>query len=146
VINCRAFQGLSTDAMRAAARHFGAALRPGGACIIDTMNVQGQLRNRIEDSLIAAGFYMPFQKSERWYREQLDGTGIVYGMVLGRPHIPARDQYPPGHFSEFAERDQQILDSLRSEYEKRHQDEEAEVSAIVNNPATIVAHVVYATG
>jgi len=146
VINCRAFQGLSSGAMRAAAGHFYASLRAGGACIIDTMNVQGLDRNLIEDSLIAAGFYIPFQKSERWYRQELDSTGIVYGMVLGRPHIPARDQYSPEHFSELAKRDQQILDSFRVEYETRRQDEATEVHAIVNDPATIVAHVVYATG
>jgi 2-polyprenyl-3-methyl-5-hydroxy-6-metoxy-1,4-benzoquinol methylase len=146
VINCRAFQGLSSGAMCAAAAHFYAALRPGGACIIDTMNVQGNRRNLIEDSLITAGFYIPFQKSERWYRQQLDSTGIVYGMVLGRSHIPASDQYPPEHFSEFAKRDQQILDSLTGEYERRHRDEADEVNAIVNNPKTVVAHIVYATG
>jgi hypothetical protein len=146
VINCRAFQGLSSGAMSAAAGHFYAALRAGGACIIDTMNVQGQDRNLIEDSLIAAGFYIAFQKSERWYRQQLDSTGIVYEMVLGRPHIPAGDQYPPKHFNKFAKRDQQILDSFRVEYERRCQGEAAEVNAIVNNPATIVGHVVYATG
>jgi hypothetical protein len=132
--------------MRVAAGHFYAALRPGGACIIDTMNVQGQDRNLLEDSLIAAGFYIPFQKSERWYRQQLESTGIVYGMVLGRPHIPAWGQYPPEHFTEFAGRDQQILDSFHVEYERRLQDETAEVNAIVNDRATIVAHVVYATG
>jgi hypothetical protein len=96
--------------------------------------------------LIAAGFYLPFQKLERWYRQQLDGTGIVYGMVLGRPHVPAGDQYPPEHFTEFAARDQQILDSFRVEYERRLQEESAEVSAMVNDQATTVAHVVYATG
>ena len=94
VINSRAFQGLSSNAMRAAAGHFYTALRTGGACIIDTINVQGHNRDLIEDSLIAAGFYIPFHKSERWYRQQLDSTGIVYEMVLGRPHIPNRDQYP----------------------------------------------------
>jgi len=146
VINCRAFQGLSTLAMHAAARQFYAALRAGGACIIDTMNVQGQHRNLLEDSLIAAGFYIPFQKSECWYRQQLNGTGIVYGMVMGRPRIPGWAQYPPEHFKEFAERDQRILDSFRSEYEQRRQDEAAEVNAMVNNSATIVALVVYATG
>jgi hypothetical protein len=146
VINCRAFQGLSSSAMGAAAAHFYAALRPGGASIIDTMNVQGIDRNLIEDSLIGAGFYIPFQKSERWYRQQLDSTGIVYRMVLGRPHIPARDQYPPKHFSELAKRDQQILDSFRVEYERKQQDEADEVSAMVNNPKTVVAHVVYPTG
>lgn len=146
VINCRAFQGLSAASMMAAAKHFFAALRPGGACILDTMNVQGDLRTLIEDSLMAAGFYMPFQKSERWYREQLDATGIVYGMVLGRPHIPGRNQYPPERFREFAERDQKILDSFRVEYERRHQDEAVEVTARTQDPVTTCAHVVYATG
>jgi hypothetical protein len=146
VINSRAFQGLSSYAMHAAARHFYAALRSGGACIIDTINVQGHDRNLIEDSLIAAGFYIPFHESERWYRQQLDGTGIVYEMVLGRPHIPARDQYPPEHSRELAERDQRILDSLRVDYERRREDEAAEARALVENHATMVAHVVYVTG
>ncbi|HLC42547.1 MAG TPA: class I SAM-dependent methyltransferase [Methylomirabilota bacterium] len=146
VINIHAFQGLSSSAMRAGAGHFYAALRPGGACIIDTINVQGNDPYVIEETLIAAGFYIPFHKSERWYRQQLDSTGIVYRMVLGRPHIPIQDQYPPEHFSELAKRDQQILDSFQVEYERRCQDEAAEVDASVNNPATIVAHVVYATG
>jgi hypothetical protein len=146
VINCRAFQGLSPGAMRAAAGHFYATLRPGGACIIDTMNVQGQGRNLIEDSLTAARFCVPFQKSERWYRQQLDDTGIVYAMVLGRPRIPAHGQYPPERFTEFRERDQKVLDSFWAEYERRRQDEAAEVDAIVNDPAARVAHVVYATG
>ncbi len=145
-INCRAFQGLSSSEMRAAGGHFYAALRPGGACIIDTMNVQGNSRELIEDSLIAAGFYIPFQKSQRWYRQQLHSTGILYDMVLGRLYIPCLHQYPPEHFSEFAERDQQILDSFRVEYERRCQAEADEVNAIVNNPKTVVAHVVYATG
>ena len=146
VINSRAFQGLSIGSMGAAAGHFHAALRSGGACIIDTINVQGHDRNLIEDSLIGAGFYIPFQKSERWYRRQLNSTGIVYGMILEHPRIPAGDQYPREQFAEFAKRDQQILDSFRGEYESRLKDEAAEVNAIVNDPATIVARVVYATG
>lgn len=132
--------------MRAAAGHFYAALRPGGACIIDTINVQGDHRNLIEDSLTAAGFYIPFQESAQWYRHRLDSTGITYWMVLGRPHIPGNHQYPPEHFREFAERDQQILESFRAEYERRRKDEAVRVNDIVNNPATIVAHVVYTTG
>ncbi len=85
VLNCRAFQGLSTAAMAAAAKHFYAALRPGGVAVIDTMNVQGALRNTLEDSIIGAGLFIPYQETGRWYRSQLDGTGITYGMVLGRP-------------------------------------------------------------
>jgi len=146
VINCHAFQGLSSSAMVAAARHFYVALRPGGVCIIDTMNVQGNRRNLIEDSLIAAGFYIPFQKSNLWYSEQLNATGIAYWMVLGRPRILAQDQSPPEQSHELAERDQQILDSLQVEYQCRCQEEAAEVTATTNDPTVIVAHVVYSTG
>src|SRR6185369_13510380 len=48
VINRRAFQGLSPDPMADAARHYASALRPGGAAIIDTINVQGRRRDAIE--------------------------------------------------------------------------------------------------
>lgn len=147
VINCRAFQGLSAGGMRAAGGHFYAALRTGGVCILDTMNVQAsRLRNLIEDSLIAVGFFVPGVNSARWYRQQLDNTGIVYGMLMGRPRIPNHRQYPPEHFRELAERDQNILDSFRGEYERRLKDEAAEADAGGNNPAAKAAYVVYATG
>ena len=146
VINSRAFQRLSAGAMRAAAGHFYAALRPGGVCILDIMNVQAShLRKLIEDNLIGAGFFLPGVKSERWYRQQLDSTGIVYGMILGRPCIPNQHQYPPEQFHELAGRDQQILDSFRSEYEQRVTDEAGEANALGNNPAAKSAQVVYAT-
>ena len=108
--------------------------------------VQGDRRNLLEDSLIEAGFYIPFQKADRWHRQQLDGSGIVYAMVLGRPRIPAHGQYPPERFRELAERDQRILDSFEAQYERMRQDEADEVKAIVDNPKTVVALVVYATG
>lgn len=146
VVNCRAFQGLSPPAMRAAAKHFFAALRPGGAAIIDTMNVQGRARDMIEDSLIDAGFFIPFTAAERWYRNQLECTGSVYGMVLGRPHIPNCGQYRSEDFAKCAERDREILDSFRAEYEKRRTAEQPSVNATLARPDTIVAHVVYATG
>jgi SAM-dependent methyltransferase len=146
VINCRAYQGLSASAMQAGAMHFFAALRAGGACVIDTINVQGLRRTLIEDALAGAGFYLPLQKSNRWYREQLDSTGILYWMVMGRPRIPYAKQYQAERFEEFRERDQRILDSLRAEYERRCKEEAAEVEATVRDPATKVAHIVYSTG
>jgi hypothetical protein len=147
VINCRAFQGLSPSAMSAAARHFFAALRPGGAAFIDTINVQGRARrDLLEDSLIDTGFFLPFNASERWYRAQLESTGIIYGMVLGRPQIPNRGQYPAEHFDEYAQRDRKILESFRTEYGARLAAEEPSVKAALNTPEAIVAHVLYATG
>ncbi len=100
----------------------------------------------IESSLLAARFYIPYQKSERWYREQLDGTGITYAMVLGRPHIPRHGQYPAEEVERCVRRDQRILDDFRAEYERRHREEDKEVDFMTNNEATIVAHVVYSTG
>ena len=146
VINCRALQGLSPSAMIAAARHFFGALRPGGAAIIDTINVQGRARDVLEDSLIDAGFFLPFSASERWYRAQLESTGIIYGMVLGRPQIPNRWQYPAKHFDEYAQRDRKILESFRTEYEARLAAEAPSVRAVLDSREAIVAHVVYATG
>jgi len=137
VINTRAFQGLSAAAMHAAARRFHAALRPGGACIIDTMNVQGALRDRIEDSLIAGGFYLPYRRAQRWYREQLEHSGIVYEMLMGHPRVRP---------SERSEEDQAVLDSFRAEYERRTQEEAAEVQAIAEDKTTVIAQVVYTTG
>jgi hypothetical protein len=146
VLNCRAFQGLSPSAMRAAAEHFFAALRPGGAALIDTINVQGRARDVLEDSLTDAGFFLPFSGTERWYRDQIESTGIVYAMVLGHPAIPDQGQYPAGRFEEDATRDRAILASLRGEYEARLAAEKPSVKAVLDKPETIVAHVVYATG
>lgn len=146
VINCRAFQGLSPSVMTAGARNFFAALRPGGVAFIDTINVQGRTRDVLEDSLIDAGFFLPFNTSERWYRTQLDSTGIVYGMVLERPQIPNCGQYPAKHFDEYAKRDHKILESFRTTYEARRAAEESSVRAVLDSPQAKVAHVVYSTG
>ena len=147
VLNCRAFQGLSNKAKHAAAKHFLAALRPGGVAIIDTMNVQGtHARNEIEDSLIAAGFYLPFNITERWYREQLDNTGVSYAMVLGRPRVQFNRNNSGKQPMAQWERDQSVLDSLTEEYKARQAEEGPSVQEICNNPETIVAHVVYPTG
>ncbi len=147
VLNCRAFQGLSNAAKRAASQRFYAALRPGGVAIIDTINVQGtSARNEIEDSLEEAGFYIQFSITERWYREQLDGTGISYGMVLGRPRVQYnRNNSAKGSMAQW-ERDQSILDSFLEEYKARQAEEEPMVREICEKPETIVAHVIYPTG
>ncbi len=147
VLNRCAFQGLSPQAKRRAAQRFFTALRPGGAAIIDTMNVHGSgARNEIEDSLAEAGFYLPFSATERWYREQLDSTGIAYGMLMGRPRVRYnRNNSGKGSMAQW-ERDQSILDSFQEEYKARQAQEEPAVRENCNKPETIVAHVVYPTG
>jgi len=147
VLNCRAFQGLSSQAKRVAAKRFLGALRPGGAAIIDTMNVQGSgARNEIEDSLAEAGFYLPFSATKRWYREQLDGTGISYAMVLGRPRVQYNRNNSVKNSMAQWERDQTILDSFIEEYKARQTQEEADVKENCDKPETRVAYVVYPTG
>ncbi|MCA9716652.1 MAG: class I SAM-dependent methyltransferase [Myxococcales bacterium] len=146
VINARAFQGLSPDAMNRAARSHHDALRAGGHAIFDTNNVQGERRTAIEDALIGAGFYIPGNASERWYRERLAETGIVHIMILGRPRIPGRGQYPEDEFEQRAREDQAILDRFTDEYRARCAAENDEVQRVLNERARRVAIVVYNTG
>lgn len=146
VLNCRAFQGLSASAMSTAARNFFAALRPGGAVVIDTMNVQGKQRNVIEDSLIEAGFFIPFTASARWYRSRLDDTGITYNMVLDRPRVCVTSEGKARPSTEQLMRDQVILDSFDEEYKIRIAEEREAQEELARRPETITAYVVYPTG
>ncbi len=114
--------------------------------MIDTINVQERARDVLENSLLDAGFFLPFSDSKRWYRGKLQSTGIIYGMVLGHPQIPNRGQYPAEHFNEYAQRDRKILESFRTEYKTRRAEEEPSVREVLDNPEAIVAHVVYSTG
>jgi SAM-dependent methyltransferase len=128
VINCRAFQGLSFDAMRAAAAQFHHALRPGGIAIFETVNVGSpDHRTRMEESLSEAGFYLPFVESDRWYRREL-------------ARIHATSQEPRGM------EDNETRDSLRAEFERRRKLEVPEVENRINDPATIVATILYGSG
>jgi 2-polyprenyl-3-methyl-5-hydroxy-6-metoxy-1,4-benzoquinol methylase len=146
VINSLAFQGLSESDMHVAARHYMEALRPGGTLFVDTMNVQGRSRNVIEQSLASAGFFIAFSASERWYRDQLEATGIVHLMILGYPDIPNWRQYPEDRFEEYETRDRAILESFRAEYERRREEEASLVEATMKNEQTVEAIVVYSTG
>jgi hypothetical protein len=82
--------------MRSAAERFHGSLCRGGVAVIDTMNVQGDRRTLIEDSLLEAGFFIAFQEAERWYRRRLAETGIPYVEILDRTHAQLNDQYPRG--------------------------------------------------
>ena len=89
---------------------------------------------------------MPGHASERWYRNQLENTGILHGMVLGHPHVRYDGQNPRKRAKKYTERDCEILASFRTEYEARHAAEESFVKAAMSQPGTIVAHVIYNTG
>lgn len=146
VISCRAYSQLEPDAQQRTARQFEKSLRPAGQLIVDTLNVQGQGRNLLEDSLLDAGFFIPGHEAERWYRDRLDATGIVYALVLGRPRIPHRDQYPPHQREACKRRDQATLDAFAAEYEARIEAAVPEAKRRLEDGATKVAHVLYATG
>ncbi|MBK7198612.1 MAG: class I SAM-dependent methyltransferase [Myxococcales bacterium] len=146
VINCRAFSQLPPDVQRRAARSFERGLRPAGHLIIDTLNVQGDERTILEDSLLEAGFFIPGQEAERWYRDQLAATGIAHVMVLGRPLIPRWDQYPPDEFAACERRDKAILASFRAAYEARVDAAVPEAKRRLADGVTKIAHVLYATG
>lgn len=147
VINVKAFQGLPPDSMARAAVATFQSLRPAGRAIFDTMNVQGERRSMLEDSLLAAGFYLPNQKTERWYRGQLDATGIAYTMILGRPFVSGASKYPrQGDPTATRESDERLLRSFEAEYDARLADEEAESVARQTDGHTIAAYLVYSTG
>lgn len=147
IVNVRSFQGLPSLSMEKAAVTHYQALKPGGVAMFETINVQGERRNILEDSLRQAGFYIPFSKAERWYRKVLDGTDIPYIFILGNPIIPG---YAEGYNGFFGKRrlkkDTEKLRSFAGEYEKRYKEESEEVNAKEEDGVTKIAHVVYNTG
>jgi SAM-dependent methyltransferase len=146
VINCRAFSQLEPDVQQRAARHFATSLRPAGQLVVDTLNVPAKDRNVLEDNLLDAGFFIPGHEAERWYRDRLEATGIVYGLVLGRPIIPQRDQYPAQEFEACKRRDQAILASFGAEYETRLDAAVPEATRRLADGVSKIAHVIYSTG
>jgi SAM-dependent methyltransferase len=135
-LNFRALQGLSPESLRRAAAAHYQALRPGGWAIFQTMNVPGPRRDALEDALRDAGFYLPYQGAERWYRRVLAATGIPFLMIPGRP------SYAPGQDEE----GQQPLDSYRREYEERRRAEAPELARRLSDGESKIAFVVYSTG
>lgn len=145
ILNIKALQGLPEASMRKAAQGHYNALRPGGIALFDTMNVQGERRDQLEDCLVDAGFYVPLHRLNKWYRAALNDTGIPYAFVLGSPIIPQTGQYPhklgtPEHY-----RDREKLRAIAAEYHTRidtaYQEEQESV-----NEETKRAQVIYSTG
>ncbi len=143
VLNIRAFQILEGESLAAAARTHFSALRPGGEAFFDTQNVQGHDRNVLEDALLAAGFFLPGYEAERWYRSALAATGIRFNFILGRPMCP----FAQGEEEKAArDRDQEVLESFRLEYEQRGERERTVTESVRSDPATRTATIIYNTG
>jgi hypothetical protein len=143
IINVKAFQGFSFSDMRRIAGVHAEALRKGRYAYFDTMNVQGEGRDELEQALEEGGFVVPLSGLNRWYRRELYDTGIPHVFILGQPMVPQTGEYSGG--GPTCERDMARLRDVRAQYQSRLQaEEEAEQRRI--GPNTKVAHVIYSTG
>jgi hypothetical protein len=143
IINVKAFQAFPVADMERIARVHAVALRKGRHAYFDTMNVQAERRDQLEQALEDGGFVVPLLALNRWYRRALHETGIPHMFVLGQPMIPRTGDYADG--GPKWERDTARLRELGSEYRSRRQaEQEAEQSRI--GPDSRVAHVIYSTG
>jgi hypothetical protein len=143
IINVKAFQAFPVPDMERIACVHAAALRKGRYAYFDTMNVQGERRDQLEQALEDGGFVVPLLALNRWYRRTLHDTGIPHMFVLGQPMIPRTGEYAAGGAN--SERDMARLREISSEYRSRLQaEQEAEQARI--GPDAKVAHVIYSTG
>jgi hypothetical protein len=143
IINVKAIQAFVTDEMAAIARVHAEALRPGRYAYFDTMNVQGNRRDELEQALEDGGFVVPLLALNRWYRRALAETGIPHLFILGQPVIPRTDEYARGDRKWKA--DMARLQKISTEYQSRlASEQEAEQSRIGADAK--VAHIIYSTG
>jgi len=147
IFNIKSFQALPKASMKAAAESHFKALRDGGIAFFDTMNVQGDRRDLLEDTLVDAGFYVPLHAHNKWYRKALADTGIPHMFVLGTPMIPQRDDYPYPHACGSAEynRDVGILRDLTAQYRENMQTEYDKEQELISDDAK-QAQIIYSTG
>lgn len=148
IFNVKSFQALPKTSMEAAARVHYQSLVPGGQAVFSTMNVQGERRDLLETILVEAGFLVPFYKTNTWYRQALKDTGIPHIFILGAPrpwHADQRYQGPDGVTRK--EVDQQILQDLQPEFQRRLEQEHEETQAFLDTADDVrIANVIYNTG
>jgi hypothetical protein len=143
IINVKAIQAFpESDTRRIAAVH-SAALRRGRYAYFDTINVQGERRDQLEQVLEDGGFVVPLLALNRWYRRALHETGIPHMFVLGQPMIPRTGEYADGGPKWDA--DMARLRQISAEYKNRLQAEQAVEQSRMGADAK-VAQVIYSTG
>ena len=121
IINTRALQGFDKDTMAKVAQIHFDALKPSYQAIFDTVNVQGERRELFEQSLVNAGFLIPFYELNRWYRNKLNETKLPYVFVLGNPIIPWHGIYADD--KDKREQDMEILREITNEFREKQQAE-----------------------
>jgi hypothetical protein len=143
IVNIKALQAFPSADMAAIAGVHAQALRPGRYAYFDTMNVQGERRDQLEQALQDGGFVVPLLAVNRWYRQALRETGIPHMFVLGTPMIPRTGEYAYGGPKWDA--DMGRLREVVTEYRGRlAAEQEAEQARI--GPTSKVAQVIYSTG
>lgn len=145
VINVKAIQGFDRDTMRQIAKVHYDALKPSRQAIFDTMNVQGERREMLEESIVDAGFFLPFYELNVWYRAKLSDTGIPHVFILGQPMIPRIGEYANDETK--WQHDIQILRAIAAEFREKQQAEAEMVKKhFVKHPETKTANIIYSTG
>lgn len=141
IVNVKAFQAFPLMDLAVIAR--AQALRPGRFAYFDTMNVQGERRDQLEQALEDGGFVVPFSSVNRWYRQALQQTGIPHMFVLGTPMIPRTGEYAEGGSKWDADmaRLREIVAEYRSRVEAEQETERARIGS-----ESKVAQVIYSTG
>lgn len=146
ILNTKALQGLTSKDIEKAAKIFYDSTVEGGFFLAATMNVQGNKRTEIENSFLAAGYFLPNIKAEQWYRNKLEETGILYAMVLGNPMVPSWGQYENKGGKEQEEKDKAILKSFREEYVERLKKNYEEDKGNFKPEIDKLAYIIYNTG
>jgi SAM-dependent methyltransferase len=139
IVNVKALQAFPPGDMIAIARVHAQALRAGRYAYFDTMNVQGERRDELEQALEDGGFVVPFLAVNRWYRQALRQTSIPHMFVLGTPMIPRTGEYADG--GPRWDADMARLREIVTEYRSRMEAEQTQVG-----PQSKVAQVIYSTG
>jgi hypothetical protein len=143
ILNVKAFQKFPAQDLLAIARVHAETLRPGRHAYFFTQNVQGELRDELEQALADGGFAVPFLALTQSYRRALRETRIPHVFVLGHPWVTDADGYERGN----PNRESAVarLKEISAEFHGRmaaeYEDENRRFG-----PDAKLAHVIYNTG